>query len=157
MTTSAPDRATLLARGVLQEVIAATATKPGAIVLQLPTSSYQIHLRPSAPLESFAAGVGKRLVGTITVQALRVDVVKTGGGRFVEPVFGRPRRVQGSVLTTDPASGTITVNAGGGAAVDSGTLPIVIKLTDPRNKPADYQIGDLVCCDVFDGATFQNA
>jgi hypothetical protein len=81
-------------------------------------------------------------------------VVKTGG-RLVEPVYGRPRRIHGTVMEVDAAENTLTVNAGGGAAVDSGNLPVVVKLVDPRNKAAEYPVGALVAFDVLEGATFE--
>lgn len=129
------------ARGTLAEVIAATATKPAFIVLQIPNSSYQLHLAPAGPIST---PVGKRIVGIIRAEARRVDVVDTGG-RYVEPVFGRPRRVQGAVIATNPTNATITVDAG---------IPITLKLLAPNQQPADFNAGDLVSCDVMEGATF---
>jgi len=130
-----------LARGILGAEHQATATKPACIVLDVPNTSYQLHLIPTA-----APGValGKRLIGVIRAQARRVDVVKSGG-RFVEPVAGRPRRVQGIVVARDASSNTITVNAG---------VPLVLTLTDPRQRAEQFADGDFVSCDVLDGATF---
>lgn len=142
------------ARGVLTEVVAATATKPGYIVLSIPGSSYQLHLRPVGELAARvgAPGVGKRLVGTITVEARRIDRVQSGG-RYVEPVIGRPRRVQGRVTGVDLASGTMTVDAGGAIAVDGLPLPIRCKPTDPRQRADQFAVGEMVSMDVLDGAT----
>ena len=42
-------------------------------------------------------------------EAKRIDVVTTGG-RYVEPVYGRPRRVQGTVIAIE--DGAVVVNAG---------------------------------------------
>lgn len=145
-----------VARGVLEELVAASATKPAYVVFAVPNSSYKLHLRPVPDAAVIAPHPGKRLVGTITVQARRVDLVRTGG-RLVEPVHGRPRRVHGTVIAHDAASRSITVNAGGAAAVDSLPLPIVLKLTDARNAPEQFPIGSLVACDVLDGGTFQPA
>jgi hypothetical protein len=130
-----------LARGILGSEQQATATRPAFLVLEIPNTSYQLHLIPTA-----APGVerGKRLVGVIRAQARRVDVVKSGG-RFVEPVFGRPRRVQGIIVARDASSNTITVNAG---------VPLVLTLTDARQRADQFADGDFVCCDVLDGATF---
>lgn len=142
------------ARGTLVEIVAATATKPGYIVLGLPGSSYQLHLRPVPGMEAIRSEPGKRLRGVITVQARRVDVVQTGG-RYVEPLVGRPRRVQGTVLATDQAANTITVCAGSASAVDGLTLPIVLKLGDSRQKADQFPLDALVSCDVLEGGTFQ--
>ena len=143
MITPAPTSkiAPHLARGLLEHVVVETATKPAYIVFSVPDTSYKIHLRATVPITS---AVGKRLVGTVRVKARRLDVVDTGG-RYVEPVFGRPRRVQGTVVSTDAAANTVTVNAG---------VPIACELTDPRQSADQFQPGQLVSADVLDGATF---
>jgi hypothetical protein len=130
-----------LARGVLAANHAATATKPAFLILTVPDTSYQLHLLPATPITS---PLGKRAVGIIRADARRVDLVKSGG-RYVEPVAGRPRRVQGAVLTKDASANTITVAAG---------VPIVLRLTDPRQRADQFAEGDFVSCDVLDGATF---
>ncbi|MCC6322535.1 MAG: hypothetical protein IT438_13990 [Phycisphaerales bacterium] len=123
-----------LARGVL------AASGPHAVI-EFPNTNYQVHLVPTAPITS---PVGKRIVGTITARARRVDVVDTGGS-FVEPVAGRPRRVQGRVVAIDPRRNTIVVNAG---------VPIHLVLTDERQEAGQFEPGSLVSTDVLDGATF---
>jgi hypothetical protein len=130
-----------LARGVFGGETPATATKPGFITLEIPTSNYKLHLIPTSPV---TVAVGKRLIGTVTVQARRVDETQSGG-RFIEPVYGRPRRVQGNVVAIDEGNNTIVVNAG---------VPVHVKLTDPRQKAADFAIGDFVGMDVLEGGTF---
>ncbi len=147
---AAPATPSTIARGVLEEIVPASATKPGYIVLSIPGSQYRLHLRPSRAVD--AGRVGKRLLGTINAEARRVDTVTTGG-RLVEPLVGRPRRVHGTVLATDPAAGTITVNAGGSSAVDGVDIPVVAKLLDARQRPDQFAIGALVAFDVLDGAT----
>lgn len=129
------------ARGVLEEIVAPTATKPGYIVLGVPNTNYRLQLRCSQTLD--ASGIGKRLIGLITAEARRIDVVQTGG-RFIEPVFGRPRRVQGSVVAADAANNTITVNAG---------VPITVAISDRRQKADQFVPGQVVSFDVLDGAT----
>lgn len=124
-----------LARGVLESA------SDSHLVIEFPNTSYQLHLVPTSPV---ASPVGKRIVGTIRAQARRVDVVNTGGS-YVEPVAGRPRRVQGRVVSTDAQHNTIVVNAG---------MPIHLALTDQRQHAGQFQIGDLVSTDVLDGATF---
>lgn len=128
-----------LARGVLESIAPETAARPGYIVLAIPNTSYQLHLRPTADV---SARLGKRLIGTIRVQARRIDVVGTGG-EYMEPVMGRPRRVQGTVVGLT-ASHLI---------VDAGTK-IHLQPLDPRQSPSSFQVGQLVSCDVLDGATF---
>lgn len=155
MTTSTPSaqapHALSVARAVLHERLDASATRPALVVIAVPGSQYQLHLRPEGPITT---EVGKRIMGTITCQARRVDRTVTGG-RFVEPVYGRPRRIQGVVLAIDASSNALVINAGGGVVVDALPLPIVCKLTDPRQKATDYTPGDFVGFDVLDGATFR--
>jgi hypothetical protein len=84
--------------------------------------------------------------GIIRAQALRVDIVQTGG-RFIEPIYGRPRHVQGAIIDTDPAANTITVACAPECA-------IVCELASAQNA-AEFPIGSLVACDVKPGATFE--
>lgn len=132
------------ARGVLAESHPATATRPASIVVEFPNTSYRLHLMPIGPITT---EVGKRIVGTIEVSARRVDVVDTGGA-YVEPVYGRPRRVQGRVISTDQQTRSIVVDAG---------MAIRLTLTDARQTATQFNTGDLVSCDVLDGATFTPA
>lgn len=131
-----------LARGIYAGVVPATATRPQGVKLTFPNTSYELHLVASSAVNT---PPGKRVVGTIRARAKRMDVVKSGG-RFIEPVFGRPRRVQGTVIAID----------GGAVVVDAG-VPIHCELTDPRQKPGDFAPGDFVGFDVLDGATFTPA
>ncbi len=154
-TPPAHDAAPSLARATLEQIVPATAAKPGYIVLTLAGSSYALHLRtPPGAAEALAARLGKKVSGIITVQARRLDVVGTGGC-FVEPLVGRPRRVQGTVLARDPSASTLTVNAGGAAAVDGPSLPIALTLTDARQRADQFELGVMVSCDVYEGGTFE--
>jgi hypothetical protein len=130
------------ARGTLVEVVPATATRPGRIAMGFPNTNYELHLLPTGPIRT---PEGKRLIGIIRARAKRIDVVETGG-RFVEPVYGRPRRVQGAVVAAE----------GNALVVDAG-MPIHCEPTDPRQKAGDFQPGTLVAFDVLDGATFTPA
>ena len=126
----APD----LARGILAEPPDGT-----HICVTVPNTSYQLHLVPTS---SPSTPVGKRIIGRIHAKVRRVDVVHSGG-RYVEPVYGSPRRVQGSVI--EVGADTITVSAG---------VPIICELTDKRQKASDFEPGQFVSFDVLDGATF---
>jgi hypothetical protein len=130
-----------LARGTFLGTVGATATKPEYIKLTFPNTRYEMHLLPESPVTT---ETGKRIVGTIHAQARRIDRVDTGG-RYVEPVFGRPRRVQGRVVAVEPASNEVVVHAG---------VPIHCRPTDPRQKPTDFAEGDFVSFDVMEGASF---
>lgn len=143
MITPAPTSriAPHLARGILDSVVVESATKPAYLVLDILDTSYKLHLRPTTAPHT---PIGKRIIGTIHAKARRIDTVGTGG-RYVEPVEGRPRRVQGSVIASDESTNTITVNAG---------VPIVCTVTDERQKAKQFQKGQFVSFDVLDGATF---
>lgn len=130
-----------LARGELAEVVPPTATRPGHVVITFPNTSYQMHLVPAGTIST---PVGKRIIGTIRATARRVDLVETGG-KYVEPVYGRPRRVQGRVIGGDDHSRTLIVDAG---------MPIHCTMTDPRQIPSMFPEGSMVSFDVLDGATF---
>jgi hypothetical protein len=136
-----------IARGTLERIVEPTPAKPGFVVLSFANTSYQMHLSPTAPI---ITPVGKRILGVIEAEARRVDVVDTGG-KYVEPVFGHPRRVQGRVL--ERRAGGAPGGGGGVIVVDAG-MPIHCRVTDQRQKAEQFAIGDLVSFDVRDGATF---
>ncbi|HZW09240.1 MAG TPA: hypothetical protein VFF69_04990 [Phycisphaerales bacterium] len=131
-----------LARGTFLGAVAATATKPASVKLAFPNTRYEMHLLPESGV---ATEPGKRIIGTIHAQARRIDRVETGG-RYVEPVFGRPRRVQGRVVAVETESNEVVVHAG---------VPIHCRPTDPRQKATDFAEGDFVSFDVLEGATFR--
>jgi len=133
-----------LARATLLERIDATATRPERIVLGFANSDYRLHLVPEGEVQG---EIGKRVIGTIHARAKRVDECRTGG-RYVEPVYGRPRRVQGTVLAIDEGSNVLVVGAG---------MPIHCELTDPRQKASGFEVGDFVTFDVLEGASFRQA
>lgn len=110
------------------------------IVFGVPDTDYRLHLVASAAV---SAQVGERITGRIRARARRVDVVPSGG-RYVEPVFGRPRRIQGRLIGGDVAANTITVDA---------AVPITVALM-PAQQAADFCIGQLVSFDIERGATF---
>lgn len=133
-----------LARGVLEQIVEPTATRAGYIVVSYPNTSYQLHLIPGAPV---TAEIGKRIIGKVRAAARRIDVVTTGG-RYVEPVYGRPRRIQGSVIAVDAPSNTVVVDA---------SVPVHVTPTDPRQNAGDFAVGAFVSFDALDGATFTQA
>ncbi len=128
-----------VARAVLLE------TADGHIVLGVRDTDYRIHLVPTAPVST---EVGKRVRGVIRAQARRIDVTQTGG-RFVEPVYGRPRRIQGLIVAVDPGADTVTVQV-------HSDVPIVCK-TNGQQRAAEFKVGQFVGFDVAPGATFTPA
>jgi hypothetical protein len=109
------------------------------VVISIPNTNYQLHLVPTAPINLER---GKRILGTIKLEAKRIDTVGTGG-EYIEPVYGRPRRVQGTVIRTQ--NGAVVIDAG---------VPIHAKPTDPRQSADQFQAGQFVSFDALPGATF---
>ncbi len=89
-------------------------------------------------------GLNKPIAGAIRARALRVDVAGAGG-RFIEPAYGRPCRVQGRIIATDAGANTITVRA---------ACPVVCELT-ANQRAADLPVGAIASFDVQSGATFE--
>lgn len=131
-----------VARGVLEAFHPSSQGAPAHVVISFPNTNYQTHLVAVGPI---TAEPGKRIMGVIRAKARRVDIVETGG-KYIEPVYGRPRRVQGRVLAAPTARGCIVVDAG---------VPMHCELTDMRQAPGDFAPGVLVSFDVLDGSTFQ--
>lgn len=139
MTTSSAhgtDAPASLARGVLAE------RHEDHIIFAVPGTDYLIRLATALPV---AGEVGKRIRGVIRVQARRIDEVMTGG-RYVEPVYGRPRRIQGSVVAVDAHDDTVTVQV-------HDAVPIVCK-TDGAQRASQFRVGQFVSLDAVPGATF---
>lgn len=79
------------------------------LVLGVPGTDYQIHLEPTVPAKDITTPVGKRIRGVIEGAALRIFAT-SGGGRFIEPVYGAPRIVTGTVLAIDHGRGRALIN-----------------------------------------------
>ncbi len=131
-----------LTRGVIASVHEATATKPLFAVLKLHNSDYQLHVGPPSNGWPDAVAPGAKVIGRVRASARRVDVCRTGG-KYVEPVVGLPRNIQGRVLSTE----------GGVLVVDCGAV-FTLRLTAPGQKPDQFEIGSMVTCEVLPGATF---
>ena len=126
-----------IARGTLLEV------EDDRIVLGLEGTDYRLYLQVSGRIN---ASPNTRIKGRITARACRVDRIRRGG-RFIEPVYGRPRRVQGTIIGADPSNKTITVRCG-------GQCPMVCELT-AKQEVADFPAGSLVGFDVERGTQFE--
>ena len=119
------------------------------VVLKLPGTDYRLHLL----LEAGGGGgarpsVGAKLTGRIAVDAQRLDRIPAGG-TYIEPCFGRPRRLQGRVLGVDEQKRPHRLLVSCGGALFACTL------TDKRQNPADFPTGHLVSFDVERGARFE--
>ncbi len=128
------------ARGLFVGAVAETATKPAYIRFAVPDSSYELHLRSMGTITS---QTGKRLIGIIRLSARRIDITGSGG-QFIEPVAGRPRRIQGRVIAI--VDGALVIDVG---------VPVYCTLTDPRQRAEQFEIGSFVGADVMDGASME--
>lgn len=77
--------------------------------------------------------VGQTVRGTIHAPAWKIDRVELGGN-YVEPLYGRPRRMQGTISAVDAAGNELTVQVG---------YEVTVKLPD-RYRAADYAVGTRV-------------
>ncbi|TVQ59171.1 MAG: hypothetical protein EA379_11790 [Phycisphaerales bacterium] len=112
------------------------------VILSVPGTDYRMRLVIDGPIPHEA---GKRIRGVIRAQARRIDVVNTGG-RYVEPVYGRPRRIQGTVCAIDPGDDTVCVQV-------HQHLPIVCR-TNGHQRATEFRVGQFVSFDAQPGATF---
>ncbi|MBI1368622.1 MAG: hypothetical protein GC162_08190 [Planctomycetes bacterium] len=115
--------------------------KDDQVVVSLPGTKYELHLRATAPVQPTPQG---RLSGEIHCPVWKVDFVSAGGA-FVEPVMGRPRRVQGTVVGSLPGNKVV---------VDVVNQPIVATLPE-RWEAAKIAPGTRVGLDVPEGSTFE--
>ncbi len=137
-----------LTRGTLAEVRPATATQPASVVLTIPNTDYRIQLRPHGDdLSAFEGRVGGPVIGIVRAAAKRLDVCGAGG-RFVEPCFGRPRRVQGMVRAVLKPENVVVVGAANG-------LSIHLTPTAPGQTAGRFSVDDFITCGVLDGASFE--
>ena len=87
----------------------------GQVTLCVPGMNYaNTFALPGAVPAALVAGASVR--GTIHATAWKVDRVETGGN-YVEPLAGRPRRMQGAVVAVNPAANELTVQVGYEAVV----------------------------------------
>ncbi len=115
---------------------------PDRVIVGPPGTNYRLYLQPTGPVRG---EVGDRIRGVIRCNVWKLDEVSAGGA-YVEPVFGRPRRVQGKVIATLPESNAVVV--------DLWDTPIVGLLPE-RWPAADIPLGIRVGLDVKAGSTFE--
>ncbi len=121
-----------------------TALPPDHVELSLVGTDYRLRLLLLKPAPALV--LGKPASGVVRVKAKRIDPARAGG-RYIEPVFGRPRRVQGLVTAVDPQAQTITVLA---------ACPVVAQLP-PAQRAEAFTVGDLVGFEVEPDAGFTPA
>lgn len=77
------------------------------ITLEIPGTSYKIKL--ACESSQVTTEIGKLISGTIHAKSLRMHGM-AGGGRFIEPVWGQPRIVAGTIRAVDQDAGRVLVN-----------------------------------------------
>ncbi len=135
-TNAAPD----LCRVVLES------KSDDQIVVSVPGTSYRLQLTPTVPAAAIATAEGKRLSGVIRGKAQRMHPAHAGG-RFIEPVNGHPRIVQGTVIAVDPTHNRLLLQM-----VVPAWLDVVT-----GQKASDFAIGQMVNMYVESGMTFTPA
>ena len=80
-----------------------------------------------------AIAPGSRVGGTISCSAYKAEAV-SDGGNYVEPLRGRPRRMQGRVLEQHLADNTLTVEVG---------YPVQVKLP-AHQAAAAFAVGSRI-------------
>lgn len=133
-----------LTRATLLEVRDATANAPSSVVLGFPNSSYKTMLETSDDLDVLRPLVGEMIIGRIFARACRVDRPHAGGRR-IDPCFGTPRRVMGTVIAIDPAANAFVMDAG---------APVLLTLTAPGQQASQFADAEFVACDILPGARF---
>lgn len=113
------------------------------VQVRVPGTDYRLRLVPAGGL---SVAVGDKVAGVIRAQALRMDVIPAGG-RYIEPVQGRPRRVQGRIVGGNAQLNEVYIQAGPG---------VVVTPMAPQ-RAGDFAIGQMVSFDVRDGATLEPA
>jgi len=115
----------------------------GIVTLKVPGSNYRNSFAVS-PEHAAGMTAGSRVRGTILAPAWKVDEVELGGN-YVEPLFGRPRRMQGTILAINTGANELTVQVGYEATVH---LP-------EKYKASEYKVGQRVGWDNIELPTFE--
>jgi len=117
----------------------------GMVTLKMPSNNYRNSFKlpegvPPPPPP------GHRVVGTIHAPAWKIEAV-SDGGNYVEPLYGRPRRMQGTVLSVNAAANELTVKT---------AYEVTVKLP-ARYSAAAFAVGTRVGWDNIDVPTFTPA
>lgn len=116
--------------------------RDGRVGLAIDGTSYEIHLAIAGEAAALPKA-GKRCRGVIAGRALRMHRAG-GGGRFIEPVLGHPRIVQGTVMAIDPAANRMLADV---------VVPMWLAL-EPEQSVREFATGELVNFYCQSGMTF---
>ncbi|MGC9260305.1 MAG: hypothetical protein ACP5I8_09570 [Phycisphaerae bacterium] len=110
------------------------------LTLKAPNANYRNTFKCSSAGDT---AVGRRITGEIHAAARKIEAVSQGGN-YVEPLFGRPRRMQGLVLRQNPGNNLLLVQTG---------YKVTVRLP-PQQTAADYPVGSRVGWDNADWPEF---
>jgi len=109
-------------------------------IFAVPGTGYRLTLQVP---EGFDAPIGRRIRGRVRGRALRMH--RTGaGGNFIEPLDGRPRIVQGTVLAIDLAADEVLMDL---------VVPIRLEMFEGQSA-SEFATGEMVNFYMHPGATF---
>ncbi len=129
-----PAEANAVAKGVLRSV------SDDVMVLDVPGTEYQLHLVHA----ELSTPPGKRIRGVIHATALRMHPV-AAGGRFIEPIYGAPRIIAGTVTAVDEVNRRVLVET---------ALPMWVTWPDGQDT-SFLREGQLVSFHVESGVRFE--
>ncbi len=116
------------------------------VVLSLPGTSYRLHFKPTVPASAIMTAEGKRIRGRVCGKAQRIHPAQAGG-RFIEPIYGHPRIVQGTVASVDAAGNRLLVEM---------VIPVWFSLE--RGQSAnEFAVGQMINMYIESGMTFTPA
>lgn len=102
----------------------------GVGVFTVPGTQYQLSLDVT---DDLSASIGQRVRGRVHGRALRMHRA-SAGGNFIEPLEGRPRIVQGTVLAVDPSSQEVILD-----------LVVPVRVAMVEDQPASgFATGEMV-------------
>ena len=113
------------------------------LTLKTPRTSYETTLRWS-PTGAATPQVGQIIRGTVHAPAWKLDMV-SDGGNYIEPLLGRPRRMQGEIRAVLAATNELTVHVG---------FDVTVKLPE-RYDAGKLAVGARVGWDNMDMPTFE--
>ena len=122
------------------------------VVLGVHGTDYLIELTPTVTSGEFPAprsSRNRRIRGTVAGRALKMHRAEAGG-RFIEPVHGRPRIVQGTVYEVDAPNGRLLMDV---------VVPMWITLDTATTgqSASEFSPGDLLNFYLEPGTTFTPA
>lgn len=106
------------------------------VTVLVPGSNYRSTFKCAG---AAALQVGQRIAGVVHAPARKAEVV-SDGGNYVEPLFGRPRRMQGRVVEQYPKTNELLVQVG---------YPVRVKLPHEQTV-VDFPVGSRVGWDNAD-------